>query len=133
LKQFSKLCYLDTSSASYPINEAFTFDYTNLNQNPTTFELEFINSTSKEAFARSRVEYSSQAFANQVVSGDIMPVDGFVQPLRQSRMRQAVSRISIESLNSNGNNPNSRRKLPTLPPAKQLPQIPLTRNQSNSF
>ena len=71
-----------------------------------------------------------------------MPVDGSAYNRKQStspvksvtnRMRQENSRMSIESLTSNGNNVNSRRKLPTLPPAKQLPQIPQSRVKGTPF
>ncbi len=132
MRKFSQVCYLDKASDSYFVNEAFTFapfSRAELASDSAALELEIVDFVTKEAFAKSSVECSPEAFSNQLLTAAVMPADGAaMKPGNPGRMRQDTSRMSVESLNSN--NANSRRKLPTLPPAKQLPQIPQSRPQS---
>ncbi len=141
-KKFSEVSNLDKTSDTYYINEAFTFESLSSSElSSLSIEFELINFLTKETVGKLNIEYSTEMFDNQLLNLDILPVMSHLEdassyryksdtnnaasPMRQhmGQMNQDNSRVmSIESLNSNG--ANQRRKLPTLPPAKQLPQIP---------
>jgi hypothetical protein len=138
---------------TYFVNEAFTFepllsaaDLTNL-----SLEFELISNSTKDPIGKLRVDYSQDMFDNQLLNLDLLPVMSNLdkdaslsaynqkyqdsnsqsgrspmwqqQPQMGQPIQQDTSRVmSVESLNSNG--ARQRRKLPQMPPAKQLPQIP---------
>lgn len=145
-KKFSEVCTLDSKTPdTFFINEAFTFEpLSSVDLNSLSLEFELISYSTKDAFGKLSVDYSQEMFDNQLLNLDILPVMSHLddassiysqQRYNKSPMRQQPqanmghtlqhdsSRVmSVESLNSNG--ANQRRKLPSLPPAKQLPQIP---------